>query len=132
MARKIKPPTLTHCKVKLTANPRAPWRVWYPTESTDGEKPRRVFKSFAAEDAAWRWAEDRDRELGNHGVRFGSITPEARRAFDLYRDECGNSATIITKHYRKLVTAADAVRYFSIMPTTAENITSISEGRKAV
>jgi integrase len=88
MARKIKPPTLTHCKVKLTANPRAPWRVWYPTETTDGEKPRRVFKSFAAEDAAWRWAEDRDRELGNHGVRFGSITPEARRAFDLYRDEC--------------------------------------------
>jgi integrase len=86
--RTKKRPALAHCKVKHTANPRAPWRVWYPTETTDGEKPRRVFRAFAGEDAAWQWAEDHDRELGNHGVRFGSITPEARRAFDLYRDEC--------------------------------------------
>lgn len=85
MARQKKRPTLTHCKVKSCANPRAPWRVWFTTE--DSGKPRRVFKSFAVEEEAWAEAARKENEIANHGVRYGDIPPEVRRAFDFFRDE---------------------------------------------
>jgi site-specific recombinase XerD len=85
MARQKKRPALTHCKVTQTANERAPWRVWFTTE--DNGKPRRVFKSYASEEEAWTFATDRENEIANHGVRYGDIPPEVRRAFDFYRDE---------------------------------------------
>jgi integrase len=84
MAKK-KRPTLIHCKVTQTANPRAPWRVWFTVERNG--KPTRAFQSFATEEAAWQAAEDKDREISNHGIRYGDIPPEIRRAFDFYRDE---------------------------------------------
>lgn len=86
MPRKPKRPDLSHCKVKESSNPRAPFRVWFPTEGAGG-KVRRIFKSFAKEDDAWNFAEEKERELANHGVRYGDIPPEARRAYDFYRDE---------------------------------------------
>jgi integrase len=86
MAKKKKRPELKHCKVsEKTAHPKAPWRVSWPTESEG--RVSRVSKRFAGEDAAWTFAEKQDLEIDNHGVRFGGITPEARRAFDFYRDE---------------------------------------------
>ncbi len=85
MARQKKRPTLTHCKVTQTANERAPWRVWFTTE--DGGKPRRVFKSYAGEEEAWTEAARKETEIANHGLRYGDIPPEVRRAFDFYRDE---------------------------------------------
>jgi site-specific recombinase XerD len=85
MARQPKRPTLTSCKVSQTTNPRAPWRVFYHVEQ-DGKK-RRVFKSFADEEKAWAFAVTTDREIENHGIRYGDIPPEVRRAFDFYRDE---------------------------------------------
>lgn len=85
MAKKTKRPTFTHCKVTTTANPRAPWRVWYEAEK-DGH-PARVFRSFASEDAAYAFAEDKETEISNHGRRFGDVPAELRRAFDFYRDE---------------------------------------------
>ena len=92
MAKKPKKPIYTHVKVNESNQARAPWRVWYAVESEG--KQKRVFKSFASEAAAHSFAEDKDREISNHGVRYGDIPPELRRAFDFYRDE---SADLITK-----------------------------------
>ena len=80
MARKKKRPTLNHCKVSRTTHPKAPWRVSYPVEREG--KSVRVRKSFAHEDGAWRFAEEQESEITNHGIRFGELPPEARRAFD--------------------------------------------------
>ena len=41
---------------------------------------------FSTEQKATDFAEEHERDVSNHGVRFGSITAEARRAFDFYRD----------------------------------------------
>ena len=84
MARKKKRPTLNYCKVSRTTHPKAPWRVSYPVEREG--KSVRVRKSFAHEDDAWRFAEEQESEITNHGIRFGELPPEARRAFDYYRD----------------------------------------------
>lgn len=84
MAKKPKRPELTHCKVSPWSHPRTPWRVWYSAEE-DGQKVRRA-KAFTDEDAAWTWAADKDRDIQNYGIRFGDVPPEARRAFDAYRD----------------------------------------------
>jgi integrase len=91
MAKPKKRPVLTHAKVKQTSQERAPFRVWYSVED-EGGKRRRVFKSFADEEVAWMFAEETDREISNHGVRYGDIPPEVRRAFDFYRDEAANLA----------------------------------------
>jgi site-specific recombinase XerD len=85
MAKQRKRPQLTHSKVTFTTHPNAPWRVTYDAEH--GGRRTRLRKSFASEDKAWTFAEDRDREISNHGVRYGDIPPELRRAFDFYRDE---------------------------------------------
>lgn len=85
MAKKQKRPELVHCKVTFTKHPKAPWLVRYPAER-EGQ-PVRLRKSFAKEDVAWKFAENTDRETSNHGIRFGDIPPEVRRAYDFYRDE---------------------------------------------
>lgn len=85
MARNTKRPALVNCKVAVTTHPSAPWRVTYRAER-DG-KPVRLRKCFAREDAAWAFAIEADREIGNHGIRYGDIPPEVRRAFDYFRDE---------------------------------------------
>lgn len=90
MARNPKRPKLTHCKLTKTANPRAPWRLWFTVER-DGRAVRK-FRSFASEDAAWRAAEEKDIELANHGVRYGDMPPEARRAYDYFRDQAAELA----------------------------------------
>ncbi len=92
MAKQAKLPTFIHCKVSKTTHARAPWRVFYTAEK-DG-KPCRVFKSFAGEGAALNFAETKDREISNHGIRYGDIPPEVRRAFDFFRDE---SAALVEK-----------------------------------
>jgi integrase len=106
MANKRKRPPLTHCKVARTTHPKAPWRVSWPVER-DGQTTR-IRKSFAHEDAAWKFAEDQERDINNHGVRFGELPPEARRAFDFYRDQRveleAEGATVPT--FEQLVTEA--------------------------
>jgi len=131
MARRQKKQAFTHCKVKSTANPRAPWRVWYAAER-DG-KPTRVFKSFSDEAAALAFAEEKDVEIANHGVRYGDIPPEVRRAYDYFRDQsleltaigatvprfedlvAGALSEIRTAHQQKAesqITVAEAVQDF--------------------
>jgi integrase len=44
-------------------------------------------KRFSTEDKAWKHAEANELQISNHGVRYGNIPPEVRRAFDFYRDE---------------------------------------------
>ncbi|MEO8617683.1 MAG: hypothetical protein ABI600_21320 [Luteolibacter sp.] len=85
MAKQSKRPAFTNCKVKATSNIRAPWRVWFATEK-DG-KPVRVFRSFADEDKAFTFAQEKELEISNHGVRYGDIPPEVRRAYDYFRDQ---------------------------------------------
>jgi site-specific recombinase XerD len=92
MAKKKKRPELKHCKVSFIKHPKTPWRVSWPVESEG--RVSRVFKRLAGEEAAWTFAEKQDLEIENHGVRFGGITPEARRAFDFYRDESAALAEI--------------------------------------
>lgn len=106
MAKQPKRPELTHCRVSETTHPRAPWRVFYTLER-DG-KHGRVFKSFAGEDAAWAFAEEKETEISNHGVRYGDIPPEVRRAFDFYRDEFAalTEAGAVVPRFEELVTAA--------------------------
>ncbi|MFZ9938138.1 MAG: site-specific integrase [Luteolibacter sp.] len=84
MARAKKKPDLKNCKVTKTTHPKAPWRVSWPVER-DG-RPVRISKRFATESKAWAHAEATELEIANHGVRFGELPPEARRAFDYYRD----------------------------------------------
>jgi integrase len=84
MAKNKKTQERNRCRVVLTTHPSAPWRVSYPTE-IDGKTVRRR-RMFACEERAREWAEEHDRETANHGARFGSITAEARRAFDFFRD----------------------------------------------
>lgn len=85
MAKKKKRPELKHCKVRFSTHPKAPWRVSYKAEREGQTVTLR--KTFATEDAAWTFAEEQETEISNHGVRYGDIPPEARRAFDFYRDE---------------------------------------------
>ena len=84
MAHKRKAPKFTHCKVTFTTHPSAPWRVSYPVE-IDGTT-RRKRRMFSTEEKAMDFAQEHERDVSDHGVRFGSITAEARRAFDFYRD----------------------------------------------
>jgi hypothetical protein len=45
-------------------------------------------------------------------------------------DECGNSVQTIKNHYRQIVTAKAAAKFFAIRPAgTAANVTHIEEGR---
>lgn len=41
---------------------------------------------FSTEQKAMSFATDHEKDVADHGVRFGSITAEARRGFDFYRD----------------------------------------------
>ena len=81
---KAKQPEFKHCRVTLTTHPKAPWRVSFPIE-IDGKTIRKR-RMFSTEEKATDFAAEHDREVSDHGVRFGGITAEARRAFDFYRD----------------------------------------------
>ena len=85
MSKRTKRPTLTHAKVTFTNHPKAPWRVTFDAEQ-DGKRTR-LRKSFANEEKAWTFAGDKEREISNHGIRYGDIPPEVRRAYDFFRDE---------------------------------------------
>jgi integrase len=84
MAKKSKQPEFVHCKVVITTHPSAPWRVSFPVE-IDGKTVRKR-RMFSTEEKAKEFAAGHERDVIDHGVRFGSITAEARRAFDSYRD----------------------------------------------
>ncbi len=85
MAKKRKTPEFRNCKVSQSTNPRAPWRVFYTVEREG--KPTRVFKSFVQQQDAYAFAESKEVEISNHGVRYGDIPAEVRRAFDYFRDQ---------------------------------------------
>ena len=84
MAKKSKQPEFIHCKVVITTHPSAPWRVSFPVD-IDGKTVRKR-RMFSTEEKAKEFAAGHERDVIDHGVRFGSITAEARRAFDYYRD----------------------------------------------
>lgn len=85
MARQKKRPDLVHCRVRPQNHPTAPWRVSFKVEDDGRLVTKR--KAFSDEDAAWAFAEAREIDILNHGVRFSDISGEARRAFDFYRDQ---------------------------------------------
>jgi site-specific recombinase XerD len=111
MARQKKKPDLVHCKVTSTSHPKAPWRVSWPVER-DG-KAVRANKRFATEAKALKFAEERERDIDNHGVRFGELPPEARRAFDFYRDavvELSEAGATVPRFEQLVSTAIAAIR----------------------
>jgi hypothetical protein len=85
MAKKKKRPELVHCKVTRVANPRAPWRLWYATEQ-DG-KTAQSLRILRRKRMHGQRPPRKKTEISNHGIRYGDIPPEVRRAFDFYRDE---------------------------------------------
>ena len=109
MAKQPKRPKLTHAKVTSTTHPKAPWRVTYDAEQ-DG-KPVRLRKTFAKEEAAWSFAESKDLEISNHGIRFGDIPAEVRRAYDYFRDQSAELAGIGAEvpRFEDLISTALAV-----------------------
>ena len=127
MAKKKKEPEFTHCKVKQAANPRAPWRVFFTAEK-DG-KASRVFKSFSTKDKAERFAEGKEIEIANHGIRFGDITPEVRRAFDFYRDEviALSALGVTVPRFEDLVSNSLATLR-AVHQAAAENAVTVAEG----
>ena len=84
MPRKPKRPELVNCKVKPYRHPRCRFRVWYD-DDVDGERVRRS-RAFLTENAAWSWAAAQDAAIQSHGRRYGPLPPEARRAYDAFRD----------------------------------------------
>jgi hypothetical protein len=84
MAKKRKQPEFNHCKVVVTSHPKAPWRVSYPVD--ENGVTRRKRRMFSTEEKALAFAAGHEKEVADHGVRFGSVTAEARRAFDYFRD----------------------------------------------
>jgi DNA-binding NarL/FixJ family response regulator len=68
----------------------------------------------------------------DNGARHSFISYRCAEGKDTSRvaDECGNSVGTIKAHYRQLVTAAAAAKYFAIRPeAAAENVTGIEAGR---
>jgi hypothetical protein len=57
-----------------------------------------------------------------NGARHSFITYRTAEMRDVARvaDECGNSVSTIKNHYRQLVTAEAAQRFFAIRPQLAE------------
>jgi integrase len=111
MARQRKKPDLVHCKLTQTSHPKAPWRVSWPVEREG--KPVRVSKRFATEAKAWKHAEKTELDIANHGVRFGELPPEARRAFDFYRDtaaELGEVGATVPRFEQLVADALAAIR----------------------
>lgn len=43
--------------------------------------------------------------------------------------ECGNSPKIIFQHYRELVKAADAIKWFSVMPEVSQNVVPMLQSK---
>ncbi len=43
------------------------------------------------------FAGERDRETKDHGLRYGDIPPELRRAFDFYRDRSAEAHTSLAE-----------------------------------
>lgn len=126
MAKKKKRPELVHCKVRFSTHPKAPWRVSYPAER-DGQ-PITLRKTFATEDKAWSFAEETDLEICNHGIRYGDIPPEARRAFDFYRDEKADLQAIGATVPRIEDLIADALASIRIAHTARqENALPVAE-----
>lgn len=126
MARKKKRPELKHCKVRFSTHPKAPWRVSYKAEREGQTVTLR--KTFATEDAAWIFAEEQDSEISNHGVRYGDIPPEVRRAFDFYRDEKADLESIGASVPRIEDLIADALSAIRTAHTAAqENVISVAE-----
>lgn len=126
MARQSKRPSLTHAKVTATSHPSAPWRVAYDAER-DGKKIR-LRRMFASEDRAWMFAEERDRETKDHGLRYGDIPPEVRRAFDFFRDRSAElrEQGAVVPPFEQLV-AASLAHIADRLARAAESHTSIAE-----
>jgi hypothetical protein len=95
MAKKPKRPELTRARVTFTSHPKAPWRVSYDAE-VDGKQVR-LRRMFASEDRAWLFAEEREMEIRNHGLRYGDIPAEVRRAYDFYRDQSAELGAAMPK-----------------------------------
>jgi hypothetical protein len=80
MAKKPKSPQFVACKIVITSHPKAPWRVSFPVE--ENGVTRRKRRMFSTEEKALAFAIGHEKEVADHGVRFGSVTAEAR-ALDL-------------------------------------------------
>jgi site-specific recombinase XerD len=130
MARTKKKTALVHCKVTETSHPKAPWRVSWPVER-DG-RPVRVSKRFATETKAWAHADATELEIANHGVRYGDIPPEARRALDYYRDtaaELTEAGATVPPFERLVADALAGVR--AAHEAREENAITIAEAVEA-
>ena len=66
----------------------------------------------------------------HNGIRhsFGSYHYELHRNEQLTASEMGNSPAVIFRHYRDLVSPADAKRYFAITPRNLDRLSQKMPG----
>ena len=80
----------------------------------------RIFKSFSDETAARSFADEKELELSNHGVRYGDIPPEVRRAYDYFRDQSAELRAI----------GAEVPRFESLVSQSLAEIRNLHNQRK--
>ena len=107
------------CHAWLTAQPRRRGKAWMKSPRMLVDAMQSLFKTAGVEPIA-------------NGARHSFISFRTAELRDVARvaDECGNSVGTIKSHYRQLVTAEAAARYFEIRPESeAVNVTDIDKGR---
>jgi integrase len=112
-------PLSATCKAWLHAQPRRKGKAWTQSARTLVNEVQNLFKRLSVEPI-------------DNGARHSFISYRCAETRDIARiaDECGNSVQTIKAHYRQLVTAADAERFFAIRPAIiGENVVGIESGR---
>jgi integrase len=109
-------------KAWLFAQPRRHGKAWLSSRRSLVDQMQELF-ALAGVDAI------------DNGSRHSFISYRCAESRDIARvaDECGNSVGTIKAHYRQLVTAADAERFFKLRPASPrgrKKITDIGEGRR--
>ena len=91
-------------------------------------KPRRQFKSFADEERARKFAEEKDIEIANYGIQQGALQSEALRALELFRAEAHLFALDGEEVPKFDDFVANALAAFRRKREIRENSVSIAEG----
>jgi hypothetical protein len=72
-AKKPKSPQFVARKIVITSHPKSPWRVSFPVE--ENGVTRRKRRMFSTEEKALAFAIGHEKEVADHGVRFGGSLP---------------------------------------------------------
>ena len=123
----------SRCRVTCIKNSRAPWRVYFTAERKG--KVRREHRSFSTEEKARTFAAETEATIAEHGIRFGTLPPEVRRAYQAYlvaESELAAKGVNLPDFEEFVKNAINALdrEADSLMLTVAEGIERFLESRK--